>query len=98
MNEPQQNHQSNLQALAIEICRVLSNIAAEIMKHVFEIKNHKYNFQRDVRLQCRNVNTVLYGILKIWNLVPRSSRPEVFCKKGVLRNSAKFTEHLCQSL
>ena len=29
----------------------------------------------------------------------RSSRLEVFCKKGVLRNSAKFTgEHLCQSL
>ena len=29
----------------------------------------------------------------------RSSRPEVFCKKGVLRNLAKFTgKHLCQSL
>ena len=29
----------------------------------------------------------------------RSSRPDVFCKKGVLKNFAKFTEkHLCQSL
>ena len=29
----------------------------------------------------------------------RSSRPKVFCKKGVLRNFAKFTgKHLCQSL
>ena len=29
----------------------------------------------------------------------RSSRPEVFCKKGVLRSFAKFTgKHLCQSL
>ena len=29
----------------------------------------------------------------------RSSRPEVFCKKGVLRNFAKFTgKHLWQSL
>ena len=29
----------------------------------------------------------------------RSSRREVFCKKGVLRNLAKVTEkHLCQSL
>ena len=28
----------------------------------------------------------------------RSSRPDVFCKKGDLRNFAKFTEkHLCQS-
>ena len=29
----------------------------------------------------------------------RSSRPEVFCKKGVLKNFTKFTEkHLCQNL
>ena len=29
----------------------------------------------------------------------RSSRLEVFCKKGVLRNFAKFTgKHLCQGL
>ena len=29
----------------------------------------------------------------------RSSLPEVFCTKGVLRNFAKFTgKHLCQSL
>ena len=28
-----------------------------------------------------------------------SSRPEVFCKKGVLRNFTKFTgKHMCQSL
>ena len=47
------------------------------MKDVFEIKNHPYNFQRDVTLQRRNVNTALYGTEKIaslgahiWNLVP----------------------------
>ena len=29
----------------------------------------------------------------------RSSRPDVFCKKGVLRNFAKFKgKHLCESL
>ena len=29
----------------------------------------------------------------------RSSRPEVFCKKGVLRNFSKFTgKRLCQTL
>ena len=29
----------------------------------------------------------------------RSSHPEVLCKKGVLKNSTKFTgKHLCQSL
>ena len=32
-------------------------------------------------------------------LSTNSSRPEMFCKKGVLRNFAKFTgKHLCQSL
>ena len=31
--------------------------------------------------------------------VPRSSHPEVFCKKGVPKNFAKFAgKHLCQSL
>ena len=47
------------------------------------------------------------GKLKVRNKLPnfclvaniRSSRPDVFCKKGVLRNFAKFTgKHLCQSL
>ena len=29
----------------------------------------------------------------------RSSLPEVFCKKGILRNFTKFTgKHLCQSI
>ena len=33
------------------------------------------------------------------NAMSESSRPEVFCKKGVLRNFAKFTgKHLCQGL
>ena len=33
------------------------------------------------------------------HLVERSSRPEVSCKKGILRNFAKFIrKHLCQSL
>ena len=32
-------------------------------------------------------------------VIPRSSPPEVFCKKGVLKNFVKFTgKHLCQSL
>ena len=39
------------------------------------------------------------GQCKIARTVYRSSRPEVLCKKGVLRNFTKFTgKHLCQSL
>ena len=40
---------------------------------------------------------LLYSIL-FFNTI-RSSCPELFCKKGVLKNIAKFTvKHLCQSL
>ena len=36
---------------------------------------------------CKQKNLILF----------RSGRPELFCKKGVLRNFAKFTgKHLCQ--
>ena len=41
-----------------------------------------------------------YILAKVYNkTICKSSRPEVFCKKGVLRNFAKFTgKHLCQNL
>ena len=43
--------------------------------------------------------TYILDLPKIWIKKIRSSRQEVFCKKGVLRNFAKFTgKHLCQSL
>ena len=50
-------------------------------------------FAIDLRLQ-------IYRNFQCWsNKIFRSSRPEVFCKKRVLRNFAKFRgKHLCQSL
>ena len=47
-----------------------------------------------------SVTEMLLMILKLMgNRNARSSHPEVFYKKGVLRNFAKFTEkHLCQGL
>ena len=38
--------------------------------------------------------------VKVWLVdTNRSSRPDVFCKKGILKNVVKFTEkHLCHSL
>ena len=37
--------------------------------------------------------------LNMYSVHARSSRLEVFCRKAVLRNFAKFTgKHLCQSL
>ena len=41
----------------------------------------------------------LFSFGKIILNLARSSRPEVFCKKGVLRNFAKFAgKHLCPRL
>ena len=41
----------------------------------------------------------MYKIAKTLMATSRSSRPEVFCKKGVLRNFTKFiAKHLCQGL
>ena len=42
-------------------------------------------------------NKGVFSPVWVWSLV-RSSHPEVFCKKGVLRNFAKFAgKHLCKS-
>ena len=48
----------------------------------------------------KNINKKKSGaVTKVKLLKFRSSRPEVFRKKGVLRNFAKFTgKHLCQRL
>ena len=40
-----------------------------------------------------------YFFLNLFYVLCRSSHPDVFCKKGVLRKFSKFTgKHLCQSL
>ena len=47
-----------------------------------------WHFSRSERLMDNNSN---------W--INRTSRPEVFCKKGILENVTNFTgKHLCQSL
>ena len=54
------------------------------------------NSDRIATIFAKSINELVWFISH--NLY-RSSHPEVFCKKGVLRNFAKFTgKHLCQSL
>ena len=62
------NLQRNLQTLAIEIFKVHNNVAREIMKDLFKIKNDQYNFRRNMCLQRRNVNTALHGTETIASL------------------------------
>ena len=51
-----------------------------------------------IYLETLSLGGSLYGVHTM-SQNDRSSRPEVFCRKGVLRNFAKFTDkHLCQSL
>ena len=53
-------------------------------------KNLKLYFSKDLILQAKCIKYLL---------IFRSGVPDVFCKKGVLRNFAKFMgKHLCQSL
>ena len=46
--------------MPLEIFKVHNNIAREVMKDIFDIKNQQYDLRRDMHLQCRNANTVLY--------------------------------------
>ena len=73
-------HQRNLQILAIEIFKVHNNITPEIIKDVFELKNHQYNFRRDLRLQRRNV---------------RNSHQRCSVKKVFLENSQNSLKNTC---
>ena len=73
-------HQRNLQILAVEIFKVHNNITPEIIKDVFELKNHQYNFRRDLRLQRRNV---------------RSSHQRCSVKKMFLENSQNSQKNTC---
>ena len=53
------------------------------------------------RPDCRFTDSFTYilDLPKIWIKIIRSSRQEVFCKKGALRNFSKSTgKHMCQSL
>ena len=63
-------------------------------------KFNENNSNQDLENQLSSEQLKDYASFeKIVLSIFRSSRLEVFCKKGVLRNFAKFTEkHLCQSL
>ena len=75
-----------------------------LLAPICKIKLDKHFFNNDLRyfiffnLQYFQKDTVV-SLRNTFCWISRSSRPEVFCKKGVLRNFAKFTgKYLCQSL
>ena len=71
-------------------------LSTRFLLHVGILHFSRKSFVRKI-LWGSNVNVSCYEIE--FRAIHRSSRQEVFCKKGVLRNFAKLTgKHLCQSL
>ena len=76
-----------------KVCNDVSKENAEVYVYLPRNKRDKYPISELAQPLYFPAETY-YSLLK-----SRSSCPEVFCKKGVLRNFAKFTgKQLCQSL
>ena len=73
-------HQRNLQVLATEIFKLKNELVSQIIKEVFEIQNHTYNFRSEAtHFKRENVKTTHYGIQSvkyvgpiIWDIVPNN--------------------------
>ena len=62
-------------------------------------QSHLLKRRGSEKMECLGDLNSSCQIFAWWGLTVRSSRPGVFCKKGVLRSLTKFTgKHLCQSL
>ena len=65
-------HHKNLQVLVTEIFKVKNNLAPEIMKDVFELKEPPYNLRSESNhFTRRNVKTTYYGLSSIKHLAPQ---------------------------
>ena len=86
---------SSYQFRCEEVCNLFkeelfSNSTQHIRRLEYSLSRNKVWYFKETQLHWKT---------KFKSRKSRSSRPEVFCKKGVLRNFTKFTEkHLCQSL
>ena len=65
-----------------------------------QVYSNSFSQYKYIAMPCRNLLTIHFPNIRLitWTL-KRSSRPEVFCEKGVLKNFTKFTgKYLCWSL
>ena len=73
-------HHKNLQALITEIFKVKNDLAPDIMKDIFELKEPPYNLRLESNhFTRRKVKSTYYGLSsikrlapQIWELVPQS--------------------------
>ena len=65
-------HHKNLQVLVTKIFKVKTNLAPDIMKDAFELKEPPYNLRSESHLFIRrNVKTTYHGLLSIKHLAPQ---------------------------
>ena len=85
------NRQLAMQCCPITLIYIKTNLFLHFMRNMSIISAF---IMQDLNIFCP------WKLIKnIYEINHRSSRPDAFCKKGILRNLAKFTEkHLCQSL
>ena len=69
-------HERNIQALAVELFKIIHGLSPEIMKDILPLKE-KNNYCTNFPFKTRNVHTVTYGTEtisylgpKIWSLIP----------------------------
>ena len=75
-------HERNIQALAIELYKVINGLSPEIMKLVFPLKAN-VRYPSENKFETRNVRTVRYGTEtlahlghKIWAIIPNEIKEE----------------------
>ena len=71
-------HHRNIQNLAIELYKVKNNLAPEIIKELFALRENSYELRNNTDFTIERVRTVNYGTEslsflgpKIWNIVPQ---------------------------
>ena len=89
-------HIRNIQALAIELHKIVNGFSCDIMMQVIQLKsNHRYPTKRV--FESRNTHSVSYGINslaylgpKIWDIVPQHFKEIVLTNsKRKLRNGVQ---------
>ena len=84
-------HERNIQALAIELYKIINGISPDIMKQVLSLKDCNIYSSR-FPIKSRNVHTVNFGTEtissigpKIWHIIPT-----------VIKNAATLNEFKCK--
>ena len=89
------------QVLSCEFCEISKNTSGRLflLDDISQSNSYKKFLENNVRHQLWLFSGTKGSLSPITGFgIQRSSRPDVFCKKDVLRSFAKFSgKHLCQS-